>query len=163
MANRGIVLRTGADFTRDDVEWKFTYPSNQLATRSQKGNPLGKLITFTKESITLSTTPLPMNRMLYNENPADFVLASFGSLSFENAFMSVKAEYMKRFFAAGLFLNGVQYRFYGHSNSQLKSGSCFLRAANADDELDKKINSLGEFGKVMSVAKSEFNERLQAR
>ncbi|EMD32884.1 hypothetical protein CERSUDRAFT_142953, partial [Gelatoporia subvermispora B] len=60
---------------------------------------------------------------------------------------------MIRLFQAGLMLNGVQYRFYGHSNSQLRSRGCFLREANTDDELDEKIYSLGDFHRIMTAAK----------
>ncbi|KAI9462701.1 hypothetical protein HD554DRAFT_1441169 [Boletus coccyginus] len=54
---------------------------------------------------------------------------------------------------AGVFLNAVQYRFYHHSNSQLRSRTCFKREANSDVELDNRIYVLGDFGKIMNVAK----------
>ncbi|KAJ6529211.1 RNA dependent RNA polymerase-domain-containing protein [Mycena capillaripes] len=50
-------------------------------------------------------------------------------------------------------LNGIQYRFYHHSNSQLRSRSCFLREANSDAELDERIYRLGDFQRLMSAAK----------
>ncbi|KDQ32556.1 hypothetical protein PLEOSDRAFT_1031408 [Pleurotus ostreatus PC15] len=53
----------------------------------------------------------------------------------------------------GLFLNDVQYRFYHHSNSQLRSRSCFMRAARSDEELDRRIYAMGDFGRIMNVAK----------
>ena len=49
-------------------------------------------------------------------------------------------------------LNNVQYRFYGHSNSQLKCKSCFLYAGTKE-EICKKIDALGDFSKIKSVAK----------
>ncbi|KAJ6607939.1 RNA-directed RNA polymerase [Mycena sp. CBHHK59/15] len=62
-------------------------------------------------------------------------------------------KYITRLMRAGLFLNGVQYRFYHHSNSQLRSRSCFLRQANSDAELDDRIYRLGEFTTLMNPAK----------
>jgi len=72
----------------------------------------------------------------------------------------------------GLFLNGIQYRFYHHSNSQLvytfrlllipcsifpspfqRGRSCFLREAQTDQELDDRIYSMGDYGKIMNIAK----------
>ncbi|KAF8631095.1 hypothetical protein AX17_005140 [Amanita inopinata Kibby_2008] len=58
-----------------------------------------------------------------------------------------------RLMKKGLFLNGVQYRFYHHSNSQLRERSCFLRRANSDAELDERIYMLGDFGRIMIVSK----------
>lgn len=49
-------------------------------------------------------------------------------------------------------LNGVLYRFYGHSNSQLKSKTCFLYAGTKE-EICNKIDALGDFSRIKSVAK----------
>jgi regulator of nonsense transcripts 1 len=46
----------------------------------------------------------------------------------------------------------VQYNFYGHSNSQLKSRTCFLYAAPKPD-ISQKIEALGDFTKMKTVAK----------
>ncbi|KIM31880.1 hypothetical protein M408DRAFT_327280, partial [Serendipita vermifera MAFF 305830] len=60
---------------------------------------------------------------------------------------------MKRFLKAGLKLNGHQYWFYGHSNSQLRSRSCFLRRGGTEAELHQKILAMGEFGAIKNAAK----------
>ena len=49
-------------------------------------------------------------------------------------------------------MNGVAYHFYGHSNSQLKSRSCFLYASSKE-EIAHKVENLGDFSKMKSVAK----------
>jgi regulator of nonsense transcripts 1 len=40
-------------------------------------------------------------------------------LRFPDSFLRVTGDYIVRLMKDGLFLNGVQYRFYHHSNSQL--------------------------------------------
>ncbi|KAL8828431.1 MAG: hypothetical protein Q9191_002589 [Dirinaria sp. TL-2023a] len=61
-------------------------------------------------------------------------------------------EYIVRLLSSGIYINNVQYRFYGHSNSQLKSKTCFLCAASKE-EISRKINVLGDFAKIKTVAK----------
>lgn len=53
------------------------------------------------------------------DEPSKMILTSFENLRFPGQPARVATEYMIRFFKEGLFLNGKQYRFYGHSNSQL--------------------------------------------
>lgn len=62
------------------------------------------------------------------------------------------ADYIVRLLQTGIELNGLRYHFYGHSNSQLKSKTCFLFNA-PPDEISRKIESLGDFSKMKSVAK----------
>lgn len=80
---------------------------------------MGKLVIFSYEKITIELAQFPSNRMVYYDDSNDLILASFGGLRFPDTRPSVATDYKLRFFQAGLFLNGVQYRFYGHSNSQL--------------------------------------------
>lgn len=90
---------------------------------------------------------LNSNRILRFDDPRQFVRVSFGSLRFPDTSIRVTAE-------KGLFLNGIQYRFYHHSSSQLREISCFLRQANNDHELDNRIYQLGDFARIMIVAKA---------
>ncbi|KAJ5052606.1 hypothetical protein J3E74DRAFT_388204, partial [Bipolaris maydis] len=53
---------------------------------------------------------------------------------------------------SGLTINGVTYNFFGHSNSQLKSRSCFLYAASKE-EISIKVEAMGDFSKLKSVGK----------
>lgn len=62
------------------------------------------------------------------------------------------SDYIVRLLRAGIHLNDIHYNFYGHSNSQLKSRTCFLFAAPAP-EVEKLIEGLGDFTKVKTVAK----------
>ncbi|KIX05706.1 uncharacterized protein Z518_03678 [Rhinocladiella mackenziei CBS 650.93] len=61
-------------------------------------------------------------------------------------------EYIARFLSSGVVINGQLYSFYGHSNSQLKSRSCYL-LAGSKEEVRGKVDALGDFAKIKSVAK----------
>ena len=100
--------------TPDDVSWEF-----RVALPPARRPGMGLHVSFSPEKITLDRTLFPKNRILDSDDPFKFVLVSFEKLRFPDTSPRVAQEYMIRFFKAGLFLNGVQYRFYGHSNSQL--------------------------------------------
>jgi len=110
----------------DQKEWKFNVPQDQLELR-RRGKPsdkiFGKRITFAATAITLEIAELPNNRILQDDDPSKFIAVSFGGLRFPDTFLRVTGEYIQRLMEAGLYLNGVQYRFYHHSNSQLVSVS----------------------------------------
>ena len=108
----------------DQKEWKFVVPPDRLRPR----NPAraaeriyGKRITFTATAITLEIGELSNNRILQDDDPSKFIAVSFGGLRFPETFLRVTGEYIQRLMEAGLYLNGTQYRFYHHSNSQLVS------------------------------------------
>lgn len=61
-------------------------------------------------------------------------------------------EYVVRLLRAGVTLQGVTYHFYGHSNSQLKSRTCFLYAASPE-VISAKVEALGDFAKMKTVGK----------
>ena len=158
----------------DQKEWIFVVPPGQLELRrpsKASGKIYGKRITFTADMITLEIGELSNNRILQDDDPSKFIAVSFGGLRFPDSFLRVTGEYIQRLMEAGLYLNGTQYRFYHHSNSQLVSPifaslpwqslmilwqrerSCFMRAANSDAELDRRIYALGEFEKINNPAK----------
>ncbi|KAF8056611.1 RNA-directed RNA polymerase [Lyophyllum atratum] len=138
--------------SKADDNWRFTVPSGVLKVPSNRPNH-GKLISFSSDKITLQITKFPENRVLRSDDPSKFILLSFGNLRFPESTIREGSEYIMRLFKAGLFLNGVQYRFYHHSNSQLRGRSCFVREANSDAELDARIYALGDYGKIMNIAK----------
>lgn len=138
---------------------------------TKKGKTLGKVLTFKGVELSLGWGDYPENRVLNHDDNSKFVLVSFGELRFPDSTLSTTIEYIKRFLKAGLTLDGtlfmrcrtfnlqyyifdpgVHYRFYGHSNSQFRSRSCFLREGT-DKELDERIYALGDFKRIMNVAK----------
>ncbi|KAF9261342.1 RNA-directed RNA polymerase [Marasmius fiardii PR-910] len=146
--------------TLEDNSWSFNVTRDLLQAPPPKVNPrtnettlFGKCVRFTVEKMVLQIQAFPYNRILHTDDPSKFILCSFGDLRFPDTPLRTTGEYIMKMMKEGLWLNGVQYRFYGHSNSQLRSRSCFLREANNDEELDARIYQLGDFGKIMNVAK----------
>ena len=113
MGPNTVILRE--NLSPDDDSWVFTC---NIPRSTPPG--MGKQISFSPEHITLSLVRFPENRILHSDDPGQFVLVSFERLRFsERPGPSTTREYMVRLFTQGLVLNGVRYRFYGHSNSQL--------------------------------------------
>ncbi|KAH9477348.1 putative RNA-dependent RNA polymerase 1 [Psilocybe cubensis] len=140
----------------DDETWEFTFDPKSLSVLQRQGISYGKLVTLRPNGIFLQMEQFPSNRVLNLDEggPSKFVLLSIDRLfRFEEQPMKVVVQYIIRLFKRGLWLNGVQYRFYGHSNSQLRGRSCFLREANSDKELDDRIYQMGDFARIMNVAK----------
>ena len=116
MAPRTHNLR--APPTPDDDSWQFdNIPPFFFA--AQGNRPSGKFVKFTPGAITLQFERFSMNRVLHNDDPSQFILVSFAEFRSELFRGRIVGEYIFRFLKAGLFLNGRQYRFYHHSNSQL--------------------------------------------
>ncbi|KAL8665418.1 MAG: hypothetical protein Q9202_002311 [Teloschistes flavicans] len=108
------------------------------------------------------------NRAIDGQNLDKYISISFerfrlqsrtqasSSNSQENEFQPASAkesgDYIVRLLRTGICLNGVSYHFFGHSNSQLKSKTCFLYAGTAE-EAARKVEALADFPKK-SVAKS---------
>ncbi|KDR76562.1 hypothetical protein GALMADRAFT_450547 [Galerina marginata CBS 339.88] len=145
-----VILR--ANPAPEDETWEFTYPEAPSTTRS--GRRRGKVVSLRTDGIILRMEQFPSNRILNADNPDKFVLLSIDrTFRFAEQPMKVAVDYVLRLFKRGLWLNGKQYRFYGHSNSQLRGRSCFLREANTDKELDDRIYKMGDFSRIMNVAK----------
>lgn len=107
--------------SKDDEKWKYTVPAEALAPPRRKTKDFfgGKCIRFSTQEITLQIDNFPSNRILTSDDPSQFILMSFSDLRFPEAPLRATGEYISRLMQAGLFLNGVEYRFYHHSNSQL--------------------------------------------
>jgi len=112
---------------KDDDTWNFTVPQNAFKIPHNRSGIYGKMITFASNTetstttITLQTQKFPENRIIRSDDASKFILISFGvnSLRFPETTLRATADYISRMMKAGIFLNGVQYRFYHHSNSQL--------------------------------------------
>lgn len=104
----------------DQSSWNYRLPNDAITPPiSAKPKGIGKFVKFTPDSITFYLGPLPNNRILQTDDPSKFILASFSELRFPDVPMRVGSDYINRLMKTGFFLNGVQYRFYHHSNSQL--------------------------------------------
>jgi hypothetical protein len=157
----------------EDREWSY-HVSDLPRPSTLNSQQLMKSITLqsssTKQQILLRIQPTSLNRAI-SADPFDcFLLISFadfrlrvpqppttdgGSKSDFNtkpATARESADYIVRLLRSGVTLNEVRYHFYGHSNSQLKSRTCFLYAASKAD-ISSKVESLGDFTKMKTVAK----------
>ncbi|KAG8830443.1 hypothetical protein FRC18_008083 [Serendipita sp. 400] len=151
MPPRTVVLRD--DPSPDDNDWTFDKVTLPRAYTNQNGIYYGLHLSFTPEKITLSLDQFSSNRVLQTDDQTLFIAASFAGLRFKDVSSKVNIEYIKRFLKAGLVLNGKNYWFYGHSNSQLRSRSCFLRQSATEEDMHARIMSLGDFGSIKSAAK----------
>lgn len=109
------------DPSKDDTAWNFIVPPDALRPpkRQSEGTVYGKFIKFTHEEISIGVEKFPSNRILHSDDPTKFILLSFGNLRFKDTPIRATGEYIARLLKDGILLNGIRYRFYHHSNSQL--------------------------------------------
>jgi len=171
MSGQSYILKSVISL--DDAEWKFQVPG---LPRPQKLNEKGwvKKVSIRtdarkrRHSMILTLEKIPINRALKSHPLDHFVLVSidqFRQLKTRQSDEVIRAEgqlqpsiwsdctaYVTRFLREGISIQGVHYNFYGHSNSQLKSRSCFL-LAGPKDEVSRTVEALGDFSKMKTVAK----------
>lgn len=144
----------------DDGRWEYHVPD---LPRSSDGDRAGYVkscslnANSTKQNIILSYIKISPNRATSEQPLSAFVHVSCPDFRLHTqdgtpATFRESSEYISRFLKHGLVLNGTKYSFYGHSNSQLKSRSCFLMVGS-QNEVDRKVESLGDFSKMKTVAK----------
>ena len=103
-----------------DDSWEFHVPQDVLSFPPTPNKLNGPVISFSIEAITLRIERFPSNRILNSDDPSKFLLMSFNrTFRFPEQSPRVTVDYITRMMKKGFFLNGVQYRFYHHSNSQL--------------------------------------------
>lgn len=161
-------------FRPDDQTWSYTVPNLPRAPVLDSQGLIKSIAVVSnnsKQHIILRFTKVSANRAIANEPLSSFISISFSDfrLRFFNPELSQNqdpgvngptlpttakesADYMVRLLRSGLTLNGVHYNFYGHSNSQLKSRTCIL-FADSRDAITCKVENLGEFSKIKTVAK----------
>ncbi|TFB03406.1 putative RNA-dependent RNA polymerase 1 [Trichoderma ghanense] len=157
----------------DDEKWDFQVPKLPSAEAANALKLIKMVSLSTKDArhrLDLRYGPVDMNRAI-QDLPLDryliLSLAEFRSLrgaspssSSEGAVDKVLqpttarecSDYAVKLLKAGISIQGVHYNFYGHSNSQLKSRTCYLCAASKE-EISKKVEALGDFTKMKTVAK----------
>ena len=152
-----------AEIRPSDGKWSYRVPDLPKPETSNGARLIKSIELVSKlesSAIVLQLRDVDYNRALSGAPLDRFVHVSFpnfhlcelkqGQLQPMTARDS--ADYLVRFLKSGIDLNGVHYSFYGHSNSQLKSRSCFL-LAGSKQEVARKVESLGDFAKIASVAK----------
>jgi hypothetical protein len=118
-----------------------------------------------RHSLVLSLQPIQSNRAIQDDPLHCYVLISLDDFrpirpedgsteptGLQLATFKDCTDYAIRFLQAGLTLQGATYNFFGHSNSQLKSRSCFLYAGSKE-EVSRKIEAMGDFSTMKTVGK----------
>ena len=156
----------------DETNWSYSIPDLPQSSKLDSHGLIKSVSVVsnaTQQKIVLRFTKMPANRATANDPLNKFVSISFADfrlqhsndnpptkggdgLSFTPATSKESADYVTRLLQHGIIINDVTYNFYGHSNSQLKSRTCFLYAASKE-EIAHKVENLGDFSKMKSVAK----------
>ena len=165
-----FILQSSVDAS--DQAWSFSVPSlPKSATLNSSGlvKSVNVISDGSRQQIVLRLIKAPNNRVIKTEPLDKFVSISFADFRLRHptgdpsaksqdqitsvpATQKESADYAVRLLQAGVIINGVQYNFFGHSNSQLKSRTCFLLAV-PKDEVAHRVEGLGDFSKMKSVAK----------
>ena len=149
-----------------DSKWEYTVPDLPSPSKTNFEN-LVKSVSFlsslTKQGVYLRIVTAPSNRITRSEPLNLFLLLAVADFRLRQTVESEdgqvhlapardSSDYIARLLKSGIVLNNVHYYFFGHSNSQLKSRSCFM-FAKSKAEITVKIDSLGDFSKMKSVGK----------
>lgn len=168
-SNRSFTLQNR--FQAEDRSWSYSIsglPSDSALNSKGHIKSISLVSDRLKQSMILRFDKYSPNRAIDGQNLDKYISISFerfrlqsrtqasSSDSQENEFQPASAkesgDYIVRLLRTGICLNGVSYHFFGHSNSQLKSKTCFLYAGTAE-EAARKVEALADFPKK-SVAKS---------
>ncbi|KAG7287377.1 hypothetical protein NEMBOFW57_006888 [Staphylotrichum longicolle] len=153
----------------DDRQWKFqvpNLPSAQVLDHGRRVKTVSLINTKGRSEIVLTFETAEDNRAIRADPLNKFLVVSIAEFRSQPRASDLNipkdslqpqtprecADYATSLLKAGVFLQGVHYNFYGHSNSQLKSRTCFLYAAPRD-VISRKVESLGDFSRMKTVAK----------
>ncbi|ETI27931.1 hypothetical protein G647_00380 [Cladophialophora carrionii CBS 160.54] len=146
-----------------DSAWRYNIPNLPKAETCHQAGRI-KAVTLicssSDQGIYLRWSPTPKNRATREHRLEDLIQVSISDFRpvYDTRDPSLPAtpkqtvDYLTRFLTAGIIINDIRYSFFGHSNSQLKSRSCYL-LAGTKEEVGKKVEALGDFKKIKTVAK----------
>jgi hypothetical protein len=157
----------------EDEDWNYSIPN---LPKSQSTNQAGVIkcvsvvATPERQQITLSFQIAPANRVTRGDILDRFILVSYANFRLQWPAKSAgesarpatgreNGDWITRMLVSGIKINGVTYHFFGHSNSQQKSRSCVLYAASKE-QIEAKINAMGDLSKLKSVGKKAKRIRL---
>ncbi|KAF5628976.1 nonsense-mediated mRNA decay protein [Fusarium sp. NRRL 25303] len=171
--NKGFHHTLLPNLSLDDIVWDFqvsNLPSSSTLTKADliKAIALQTDLKECRHSMTLKVqlnTPNRATAAHTTDSLMLFSLEAFKPLVFGAAAKEQQpapdlqprtrqevSDYSIKCLRTGIILNGVHYNFYGHSNTQLKSRSCFLMAATKE-EISRQIEGMGDFTKMKTVGK----------
>lgn len=150
----------------EDDKWEYTIPD---LPRSRFTNQAGliKCVSIVssvhRQQITLHFATAPWNRVTRANALDKLLLVSFADFKLHwpapvpgeaprPATGRENGDWITKMLVSGITINDTTYNFFGHSNSQLKSRSCFMYAASKQ-ELSTKVEAMGDLSKIKSVGK----------
>jgi RNA dependent RNA polymerase len=144
-------------FSSNDEIWHYSLPDlptvDDHAPTEADLFVILKFISFDSNGITLSFNKQKLNRILTIDRPSKFCSVSFAQFRFIENGSKKTADYIENFLISGIKLNGVVYKCFGWSNSQLKSRCCLLYAFPPHKGPMDILNSMGQFENINTVAK----------
>lgn len=143
----------------NDQQWHYSLPDLPSPTKTDSAGSIKSChltANSTEQKLTLSFTTVPLNRAITIKPLSNFIHFTCPNFRLHHedgrpATFRESTDYIARLLKSGLHLNGTRYSFYGHSNSQLKSRSCFLMAGSPA-YVDQEVDTLGDFT-MKTVAK----------
>ncbi|KAF2026561.1 RdRP-domain-containing protein [Setomelanomma holmii] len=163
---RSFVRILQENVSPDEVKWEYSVPDLPKSQSTNQGGLVKcvSVISSThKQQITLRFASAPSNRITRNDVLDRFILLSFTDFRLQWPALAAdeasrpatgreNGTWITKMLVSGIIINGAAYHFFGHSNSQLKSRSCFLYAASKK-EIAAKVEALGDLSKLKSVGK----------
>jgi len=149
-------------FSIDDISWIYRLPDlpsnlkDDRPTESDDFVILKHLSFVTNDSrsvLALTFNKQKLNRILPLDRPSKFCSVSFTGFKFMENGANKTADYIEKFLTTGIKLNDTIYKFFGWSNSQLKSRFCLLYAFAPNEDPLRTLNNMGDFNDINTVAK----------
>jgi hypothetical protein len=150
----------------EDDRWEYTIP-DLPKSRFTNYAALIKCVSIVssihRQQITLHFAAVPWNRVTRTNALDKFLLVSFADFKLHwpapvtgeaprPATGRENGDWITKMLVSGITINGTTYHFFGHSNSQLKSRSCFMYAGSKQ-EISIKVEAMGDLSKIKSVGK----------
>jgi hypothetical protein len=150
----------------EDKVWDYhvpNLPSAQATNAARLVKCMAVVSSAETQQITLRFEAAPLNRVTRDDVFDRFILLSFSDFRLQWPAKSPdeaprpatgreNGDWKTRMLVTGVRLNGSTYHFFGHSNSQQKSGACFMYAASKE-QIHARIEAMGDFSKLKSVGK----------
>lgn len=154
------------DIDPEATSWDYTVNNLPQAKQTNTAGLIKCICLISSETtqeIHLRLEKAPQSRITRDEALDKFLLVSVSGFRLQwpahqqggperPATGKENGDFLTKLLTSGVKLNGTHYHFFGHSNSQLKSRSCFLYAASKK-EIKVKIEAMGDFSKLRSVGK----------
>lgn len=153
-------------FVPADANWTYrvdNLPKKTTANAAGLMKVISLVSNSEKQEMTLRYTSSEPNRAIDRKQLDRYLSISFEGFRLQNPLetkdakrtsmrLRDSADYKIQLLRKGITLNDTTYRFFGHSNSQLKTGTCYLYAGKPE-EISAIIEGFGSLQGIKTVAK----------